>query len=118
MKRIYCSTSNSRASDGPFKLLYEQTAPVKFKNGQGSFAGWWYDLQAENVFPYQSQMRWSLFACQTGHPIDFAAYATARLEEIIKALEAQGLYKGDTLGPLSFHSVCDDSVSPTHEEGS
>ena len=57
------------APDGSFKSLYEQVGEVPYKNGKGKFAGWWEDLQGENAFPYETPMRWSLYACQTGHPI-------------------------------------------------
>lgn len=101
-------------------MNYEQAEPVPYEGSQGLFAGWWVVLQGEAAFPDQSPMRWSLFACQTGHPmgmfnfvktlnsrslifpIDFAGFAESRLREMIMNLEAQGVYNGDTLGPLSF----------------
>jgi hypothetical protein len=59
-------TYHAIAPDGSFKALYEQVGEVPFTNGQGKFAGWWETFQGENAFPYQTPMRWSLHACQTG----------------------------------------------------
>lgn len=50
-------------------MLYEQTEPVEYHDGSGQFAGWWYDLQGETAFPAQAPLRFSLYACQTGHPL-------------------------------------------------
>ena len=55
--------------DGAYQIKYEQLCPVKYNSGNGSFGGYWVTFQAEYIFPTQAALRWTLYACETGHPI-------------------------------------------------
>lgn len=58
--------------DGTFLEKWEQlssTTPLEYHSGKGSFAGYWVTLAAESVFEYETAVIWSLYACETGHPL-------------------------------------------------
>jgi len=65
-------TESLAKPDGTFIERWEQlssTIPLEYTSGYGSFSGYWVTLEAEAVFQYETAVIWSVYACETGHPL-------------------------------------------------
>ncbi|KAI2642923.1 hypothetical protein GGS21DRAFT_486752 [Xylaria nigripes] len=87
--------------DGSFEQKVEQKGTVPYLSGNGSFSGYWLTLKGVRVFPNETLVRLSNYACQTGHPIDFAASHESALRNATSLLAAAGKIYGVNAGPIS-----------------
>jgi hypothetical protein len=55
--------------DGSFEQRFEQRGVVSYYSGNGSFSGHWVTLKGSRIFENQTLVRFSNYACHTGHPI-------------------------------------------------
>ena len=56
---------------GSFVQKFEQldeTVPLEYRSGNGSFSGYWITLIGQYVFKYETALEWSVYACETGYP--------------------------------------------------
>ncbi|KAI0876194.1 hypothetical protein GGS24DRAFT_514340 [Hypoxylon argillaceum] len=90
--------------DGSFVQSFEQlpsTVPVEYHSNNGSFSGYWVTLEGTRIFEYETLIRWSVYACETGHVQDFAAFHEGALNNASSILSAQGKIKGINVDPVS-----------------
>jgi hypothetical protein len=68
------------SKDGSFIEKFEQlpsTVPVEYSSGNGSFSGYWVTLESQSIFQYETAIRWSIYACETGHARSmFSSYSS------------------------------------------
>jgi hypothetical protein len=66
--------------DSSFIEKFEQlpsTVPVEYSSGNGSFSGYWVTLESQSIFQYETAIRWSIYACETGHARSmFSSYSS------------------------------------------
>lgn len=68
--KIHQLTTYKTNSTGSFTQAFEQlpsTVPVEYPAGNGSFSGYWVTLESTAIFEYETAIRWSIYACETGH---------------------------------------------------
>ncbi|KAI0402624.1 hypothetical protein F4802DRAFT_599900 [Xylaria palmicola] len=87
--------------DGSFEQRNEQRGIVPYMSGNGSFSGHWLTLKGDRIFENQTLVRLSTYACQTGHPINFAAINEMALGNVTSILTAAGLLRGVSTEPVS-----------------
>ncbi|TGJ79839.1 hypothetical protein E0Z10_g8925 [Xylaria hypoxylon] len=87
--------------DGSFEQRFEQKGSIPYHSGNGSFRGLWTTLRGDRIFQNQTLVQTTVFACQTGHPIDFAAYYENALSNATDILAAVGMIRGISTGPVS-----------------
>ncbi|KAI1145180.1 hypothetical protein F4825DRAFT_467549 [Nemania diffusa] len=87
--------------DGSFEQRYEQRGTIQYQSSNGSFSGNWVTLKGDRVFDNQTLVRFSNYACQTGHPIDFAAFHEISLSNATNILKAAGMAAGASTTPVS-----------------
>lgn len=57
---------------GSFIQKFEQlssTVPLEYTSGDGFFGGYWVTLESKSIFQYETAIVFSVYACQTGHPM-------------------------------------------------
>ncbi|KAF7907034.1 uncharacterized protein EAF01_004621 [Botrytis porri] len=94
-------------SRGGFVEKFEQlasTVPVAYYSGNGSFSGYWVTLESTYIFKYETAIRWSIYACETGHTRNFAVFHENALKNVSSVLTAQGKIKGINLQPYSVEN--------------
>jgi hypothetical protein len=92
-------------SDGSFvQQLAQLNIPVPYSSGNGSLSGLWATLEANYASQYETALEWIVHACFTGHPINFALFKTAGINNALAILKSRGLLKGETLGPYAVQS--------------
>ncbi|PQE29387.1 hypothetical protein CJF32_00003137 [Rutstroemia sp. NJR-2017a WRK4] len=92
---------------GGFIEKFEQlasTVPVPYKSGNGSFSGYWVTLESTYIFKNETAIRWSIYACETGHARNFAVFHENALKNATTVLAAQGKIKGTNIGPYSYQN--------------
>ncbi|GAP89346.2 hypothetical protein SAMD00023353_3700860 [Rosellinia necatrix] len=87
--------------DGSFEQRYEQRGLIPYRSGNGSFAGSWTTLKGDRIFANQTLVRFSNYACQTGHPIDFAQFHEVALTNATNIITTRGLVWGVNTVPVS-----------------
>ncbi|KAI1828250.1 hypothetical protein F4861DRAFT_535218 [Xylaria intraflava] len=90
--------------DGTFEQKYEQKGEVSYRSGNGSFSGHWVTLRGDRIFQNETLVRLSDYACQTGHPIDFASNHESALKNATSILAAAGKIYGVNTNPESVQS--------------
>ena len=76
--------------DGSFIQKFEllsSMAPIKYHSGHGQFSGWWVTIESTHIFQYETAIRWSGYACMTGHPQSMFISPTIRSETQNLALD-------------------------------
>ncbi|KAK8909190.1 hypothetical protein QC760_001921 [Botrytis cinerea] len=94
-------------SRGGFIEKFEQlssTIPVAYNSGNGSFSGYWVTLESTYIFKHETAIRWSIYACETGHARNFAVFHENALKNMSSVLTAQGKIKGINLQPYSVQN--------------
>ncbi|KAL8998277.1 MAG: hypothetical protein Q9188_006142 [Gyalolechia gomerana] len=89
---------------GSFVQRFEQeesTVPVLYKNGTGEFGGYWVTLAAEYIFQYETAITWSVYACETGYPRNFARFHEEALKNATDILTKADKIKGQNVDPYS-----------------
>ncbi|PQE23433.1 hypothetical protein CJF30_00010515 [Rutstroemia sp. NJR-2017a BBW] len=92
---------------GGFIEKFEQlasTVPVPYTSGNGSFSGYWVTLESTYIFQNETAIRWSIYACETGHARNFAVFHENALKNATTVLAAQGKIKGTNIGPYSYQN--------------
>ncbi|KAL8768138.1 MAG: hypothetical protein Q9209_005529 [Squamulea sp. 1 TL-2023] len=92
---------------GSFLQKFEQeksTVPVVYTNGTGAFGGYWVTLAAEYIFQYETAITWSVYACETGYPRNFARFHEVALLNATDILTKAGKIKGQNFDPYSIQS--------------
>ncbi|RWA08731.1 hypothetical protein EKO27_g6364 [Xylaria grammica] len=87
--------------DGSFEQRFEQKGFVPYHSGNGSFGGLWTTLKGDRIFENQTLVQTIVYACQTGHPMNFAAYYGNALTNATNILRAAGLINGVSTGAES-----------------
>ncbi|EEP76187.1 predicted protein [Uncinocarpus reesii 1704] len=90
--------------DGSFIQKFEQlpsTVPLEYHDGSGSFSGYWVTLEATSIFKYETLVRWSIYACETGHARNFAKFHEIALANATSILESRGVIHGINVDPVS-----------------
>ncbi|KAJ2986086.1 hypothetical protein NUW58_g5200 [Xylaria curta] len=87
--------------DGSFEQRSEQRGIVPYLSGNGSFSGHWLTLKSDRIFENQTLIRFSIYACQTGHPINFSAAHQLALSNVTGILATAGLLPGISTDPVS-----------------
>ncbi|KAI0535229.1 hypothetical protein GGR58DRAFT_504527 [Xylaria digitata] len=87
--------------DGSFEQRFEQRGSIPYASGNGSFRGLWTTLKGDRVFQNQTLVETNIYACQTGHPINFAEYYQTALSNATNILTAVGLIRGINISPVS-----------------
>ncbi|KAI1296133.1 hypothetical protein F5Y03DRAFT_297012 [Xylaria venustula] len=95
--------SRETLRDGSFSQSYEQTAPIEYSSGNGSFSGYWTTMRGDRYFQNETMVTIIIYACMTGHPIDFAATHGEVLTYVI-SLFGGSLGSGASAGPISIQS--------------
>ena len=75
--------------DGSFIQKFEllpSSVPVEYDSRNGSFSGWWVTLESKHIFQYETAIRWSVYACETGHPQSMYMSPIAKSETCSLAL--------------------------------
>ncbi|KAI0147809.1 hypothetical protein GGR57DRAFT_515536 [Xylariaceae sp. FL1272] len=72
--------------DGSFSQTYAQEEPVKYQWRDGFFHGYWATIQGTRYFQNQTMVTISNYACQTGHPSNFAAHHKMMLQNVARLL--------------------------------
>jgi hypothetical protein len=92
-------------SDGSYIARFSQfNTPIEYDSGNGSFSGYWITFDAEYAAKYETTLKWSVYACFTGHPFNFAEGHTYALNGLLATMGAAGLVKGNTTGPYSVQN--------------
>ncbi|KAF5879081.1 uncharacterized protein Bfra_006285, partial [Botrytis fragariae] len=68
-------------------------------------AGYWVTLESTYIFKYETAIRWSIYACETGHARNFAVFHENALKNVSSVLAAQGKIKGMYLQPYSVQNI-------------
>ncbi|KAL8846243.1 MAG: hypothetical protein Q9221_008656 [Calogaya cf. arnoldii] len=92
------------AKFGSFVQKFEQeksTVPVLYKDGKGAFGGYWVTLSADYIFQYQTAIAWSVYACETGYPRNFARFHEVALKNATDILTKADKIKGQNVDPYS-----------------
>ncbi|KAL8726100.1 MAG: hypothetical protein Q9166_006937 [cf. Caloplaca sp. 2 TL-2023] len=92
---------------GSFVQKFEQeesTVPVLYKNGTGEFGGYWVTLSADYIFRYQTAITWSVYACETGFPRNFALFHEKALQNATDILTKADKIKGQNVDPYSVQT--------------
>ncbi|KAI3318442.1 hypothetical protein HD806DRAFT_549272 [Xylariaceae sp. AK1471] len=90
--------------DGSFVQSFQQlpsTVPVEYHTNNGSFSGYWVTLEGTRIFEYETLIRWSIYACETGHARNFAVFHEGALNNVTNILTSQGKIKGINIDPVS-----------------
>ncbi|KAL8786290.1 MAG: hypothetical protein Q9213_002885 [Squamulea squamosa] len=90
-----------------FVQKFEQeksTVPVLYKNGTGQFGGYWVTLAAEYIFQYETAITWSVYACETGYPRNFARFHESALKNATDILTKADKIKGRNVDPYSIQT--------------
>ncbi|KAI3336487.1 hypothetical protein HD806DRAFT_542375 [Xylariaceae sp. AK1471] len=87
--------------DGSFEQKFEQRGTIPYYSGNGSFSGHWVTLKGDRIFENQTLVRFSNYACNTGHPIDFATFHENALINATSILTASGVIGGISTEPIS-----------------
>lgn len=74
-------------------------SPLEYAAGNGSFSGYWITFDAEYAAEYETALKWSVYACFTGHPFDFGPGHVSALNGLLATMKEAGLVKGNTTGP-------------------
>ncbi|KAI8627434.1 hypothetical protein F5Y19DRAFT_465895 [Xylariaceae sp. FL1651] len=96
-------TSRSVLPDGSFTQDYQQLqGRIPYLSGNGSFSGFWGTIQGTRIFANETLVRFSNYACQTGHvQADFAAAHESALANATRILAAAGKIYGISADPIS-----------------
>ncbi|KAG8526302.1 uncharacterized protein KY384_000295 [Bacidia gigantensis] len=92
---------------GGFVEKFEQeqsTVPVKYANGSGEIAGYWITLAAQHVFQYETAIEWSVYACETNYPRNFAKFHEEALKNATDILTKSNKIKGKNVDPFSIQT--------------
>ncbi|KAL2046767.1 hypothetical protein ABVK25_011555 [Lepraria finkii] len=92
---------------GSFIEKFEQlpsTVPVEYISGNGSFSGYWVTLESKFIFQYETAIVWSIYACSTGHPRDFASFHESALANATSVLQREGKVLGLNVKPFSIQA--------------
>ncbi|KAI0197592.1 hypothetical protein F4808DRAFT_463632 [Astrocystis sublimbata] len=90
--------------DGSFVQRFEQlpcTIPVEYDSHNGSISGYWATIEGTRIFESETLLRWSEYACETGHPQDFAEFHESAMKNVTEVLKSQGKIKGVNVDPVS-----------------
>ncbi|KAI0866964.1 hypothetical protein F4860DRAFT_508458 [Xylaria cubensis] len=87
--------------DGSFEQRSEQRGVIPYFLGNGSFSGHWHALKSDRIFENETLVRFTRYFCQTGNPIDFAAFDQLALSNITSVLAAAGKLNGVSTDPVS-----------------
>ncbi|RYC58921.1 hypothetical protein CHU98_g7284 [Xylaria longipes] len=90
--------------DGSFEQRSEQRGIIPYLSGNGSFSGHWVALKSDRVFENETLVRFTRYFCQTGNPIDFAAWDQIALSNVTSILAAVGKINGISTDPVSAQS--------------
>ncbi|KAI1434866.1 hypothetical protein GGR50DRAFT_360611 [Xylaria sp. CBS 124048] len=88
--------------DGSFEQKSEQRGPVQFRSSNGSFAGLWSTIKGDRIFQNETMVELRAYACQTGHPMNFASYHESALKNATRLLAAGGKIQGNSTDPVSI----------------
>ncbi|KAI1499077.1 hypothetical protein F5X99DRAFT_430960 [Biscogniauxia marginata] len=95
-------TTYTVKSDGSFVQKLEQVQPsIPYSDGSGSFSGFWGTLEGISIFKDETLVRWSNYACETGHVRDFASFHEGALINATSILRAAGKIQNINAGPIS-----------------
>ncbi|CAL8579368.1 hypothetical protein XPA_005118 [Xanthoria parietina] len=95
--------SYEESRDGSFTVLFEQAnGPIPYKNGTGSFSGYWDTLSVINAAEHQTLLYWDIYDCWTGVVSDNAAFHESAINNLTSILRSQGRLVGHTELPVSF----------------
>ncbi|KAI1742554.1 hypothetical protein F4680DRAFT_446120 [Xylaria scruposa] len=87
--------------DGSFEQRSEQRGVIPYLLGNGSFSGHWHALKSDRIFENVTLVRFTRYFCQTGNPIDYAAYDQLALSNVTSVLAAAGKLNGVSTDPVS-----------------
>jgi hypothetical protein len=88
------------APDGSYIARFSQfNPPLKYADGSGSFSGYWITFDAEYAAEYETVLKWTVYACLTGHPFDYRLGHSKALAGLLATMDKAGLVKGNTTGP-------------------
>ncbi|KAI0550233.1 hypothetical protein F4679DRAFT_583727 [Xylaria curta] len=87
--------------DGSFEQRSEQRGVIPYLSGNGSFSGHWHALKSDRIFENETLVRFTRYFCQTGNPIDFAAFDQIALSNVTSVLTATGKLNGVSTDPVS-----------------
>ncbi|KAI8952033.1 hypothetical protein F4801DRAFT_600489 [Xylaria longipes] len=90
--------------DGSFEQRSEQRGIIPYLSGNGSFSGHWVALKSDRIFENETLVRFTRYFCQTGNPIDFAAWDQIALSNVTSILAAVGKINGISTDPVSAQS--------------
>ncbi|KAI1180319.1 hypothetical protein F4777DRAFT_574082 [Nemania sp. FL0916] len=90
--------------DGSFEQRYEQRGIIPYLSSNGSFAGNWVTLKGSRISENETLVQFSNYACDTGHPLDFAAVHGSSLTNATTILEVAGLIHGVSTDSISAQS--------------
>ncbi|KAI9760562.1 MAG: hypothetical protein M1835_000147 [Candelina submexicana] len=97
---------------GSFVQKFEQedkTVPVLYHNGTGEFGGYWVTLSAQYIFQYETAITWSVYACETGYPRNFAHFHEEALKNATDILTKADKIKGKNVDPYSVQTFLNGS---------
>lgn len=100
-------TQLTSTPNGSFTMKFQMlpsTIPLEFASKNGSFAGYWVTLDSDSVFQHETSLVWSVYACSTGHPEDFAAFHESSLANATSILQAEGKVLGSSVKPFSIQA--------------
>ena len=82
--------------DGSYLARFSQyNVPVEYPSGNGSYSGYWITFDAEYAAEYETNLKWEIYACFTGHPFDFAESHSSDLNNLLATMQKAGLVKGN-----------------------
>ncbi|KAI9720522.1 MAG: hypothetical protein M1835_004030, partial [Candelina submexicana] len=97
---------------GSFVQKFEQedkTVPVLYHNGTGEFGGYWVTLSAQYIFQYETAITWSVYACETGYPRNFAHFHEEALKNATDILTKADKVKGKNVDSYSVQTFLNGS---------
>ncbi|KAL2045951.1 hypothetical protein ABVK25_011903 [Lepraria finkii] len=90
-------------NDGSFTMLFEQdNGPIPYKNGTGSFSGYWDTLSVKYADAHETLIYWDIYVCWTGVVSDNKAFHESAINNVTSILKSQGKLLGHSEPPVSF----------------
>lgn len=91
--------------DGSFIQKFEllaSTIPIEYHSGNGSFGGYWVTIESKSIFKYETAFRWSVYACETVHALNYAKFFQNALHTVTSVLQPEGKIVGTSVAPFSI----------------